>query len=91
MFGDNSIDTFGEKLEKFGESLSNYGASVTGLDAQAIKDSVPGVEGLVKAAAAIPTSGGMSTIGSDSSIDTFGKNWNLSEDIWLIMLTKLLA
>lgn len=73
MFGDNSIDTFGEKLEKFGESLSNYGASVTGLDAQAIKDSVPGVEGLVKAAAAIPTSGGMSTIGSDSSIDTFGK------------------
>lgn len=73
MFGDNSIDTFGEKLEKFGESLSNYGASVTGLDAQAIKDSVPGVEGLVKAAAAIPTSGGMATIGSDSSIDTFGK------------------
>ena len=73
MFGDNSLDTFGEKLEKFGESLSNYGASVTGLDAQAIKDSVPGVEGLVKAAAAIPTSGGMSTIGSDSSIDTFGK------------------
>lgn len=73
MFGDNSLDTFGEKLEKFGESLSNYGVSVTGLDAQAIKDSVPGVEGLVKAAAAIPTSGGMSTIGSDSSIDTFGK------------------
>lgn len=73
MFGDTSIDTFGEKLESFGKSLSKYGKSVADLDAQAVKDSVPGVKGLVEAAAVIPTSGGMATWGSDSSIDTFGK------------------
>lgn len=71
--GNNDIGDFGKQLVPFGEGIMAYSKSVTGLNAEAITNSVQAAKGLVEIAEALPNSGGwLAAIAGDNTMDSFG-------------------
>ena len=70
VFGTDGIDDFGKNVVTFGTKLKEYGDVVSGLNAEAIKDSVDPAKSLVEIGNNLPKDGIFGTDG----IDDFGKN-----------------
>ena len=56
LYGDNSIDDFGERIVSFGASIMSYASAVKDLDAEPINRSVQAATGLKDLAMALPDS-----------------------------------
>lgn len=73
IFGENSVDTFGEQLESFGKSLKAYGVAVTGIAVEPINVSVQAAKSLSTMAESIPNMGGVvAWFTGDNDLATFG-------------------
>ena len=73
IFGDNDIESFGEKLAKFGPYIKSYADSVKGLDVQAVQASTNAAQMIADFARTIPNEGGLiAKITGDNDIRTFG-------------------
>jgi hypothetical protein len=75
IVGDNTIDTWGDKLPKFGEGLKGFSDSIQGIDGGNVKDAAEAGKALAEMAHEIPNEGGwISKIIGDNSLDTFADN-----------------
>lgn len=73
IFGDNDIESFGEKLAKFGPYIKSYADSVKGLNVQAVEASTCAAQMIADFARTIPNEGGLiAKITGDNDIRTFG-------------------
>ena len=73
--GENDIGSFGMQLVPFGIGLRAYSQAVTGVDIQAIVDSVAAAKALVDMSSNVPNEGGMiAWFTGDNSIAKFGGN-----------------
>lgn len=73
IFGDNDIESFGEKLYKFGPYIKNYADSVKGIDVKAVEASTCAAQMIANFARTIPNEGGLiAKITGDNDIRTFG-------------------
>lgn len=69
LFGDNDLETFGNKLVAFGRSIARYSKVVSmGINLEAITQSITAGKLLSKLAEAIPTDGGFWSLFKDDSI-----------------------
>ncbi len=73
IFGANDLGDFSTKLTDFGGALKGYGEAVTGLNVEAIANSVLATKGLSDVANALPETGVMQALFGSKDISTFGK------------------
>ena len=73
ILGDNTMDTFGDRLVVFGEGLRDYGTAVKDLDIQSILNSVVVGKFLSDLATGLPDSGGFKGwFNGDTDLEEFG-------------------
>ena len=74
LAGEQNLGTFGTQLAMFGRGMKVYSAEVTGINTEAITNSVTAAKGLVEVANAIPKNGHdiWSLLAGENNIGTFG-------------------
>ena len=72
--GENNLETFGKQLVPFGTGMKDYAAEVTGLNTEAITNSVTAAQSLAEVAKAIPKNGDSiwGAIAGEKDLGTFG-------------------
>lgn len=71
--GDNDMSAFGDQLVPFGEAIKAYSDAVTGLDVDAVKNSVIAGQAMAELAATLPNTGGaVAFFAGDNDMATFG-------------------
>lgn len=73
--GDNTLSDFAQDLAKFGPSLKSYSVSVTGINVEAIQNSVTATKAILEFAKLIPNQGGMvSWFTGDNTLTKMAEN-----------------
>lgn len=72
IFGDQDLSGFAENIAPLGHAMKAYGDAVAGVNAEAITNSVPAAQAIVKIAESIPTE--FSSFTNPDTINTFSTN-----------------
>lgn len=72
--GENDMDAFGKQLVPFGEAMKEFSIAVTGLNADAVVNSVTAGKALMELANTVPNSGGLVVFFTgENDLDMFGE------------------